>query len=150
VAEHGSPGADDQVSFAQWQALYFTPAQISDPEYGGPGADLDGDGLTNFVEFAVGGDPLVADAAGAISTSLALDGEGGPYLTLQFRRRLGATGLEFHVDTAATPGAWTLDGSIPVGAPVNHGDGTVTEKRRDTETTSTAGQRFIRLRLIGT
>ena len=149
VAEHGSPGADDQFSFAQWQALYFTPAEISDPNVGGAGADRDGDGLTNFVEFAVGGNPRLADAAGAINTSLAMEDDAGPYLTLQFRRSLGATGLEFHVDTAATPGAWTLDGSVPVGSPINNGDGTVTEKRRDTETTSSAGQRFIRLRLIG-
>lgn len=149
LAEHGSPGADDLLSFAEWQTLYFTPAQISDPAYGGPGADRDGDGLTNFWEFALGRDPLIADAAGAIITTLAMDGPTGPYLTLQFRRNLAATGLEFHVDTAATPGVWALDGSVPVGPSINNGDGTATETRRDTETTSTAAQRFIRLRLIG-
>jgi hypothetical protein len=149
LAEHGSPGADDLLSFAQWQTIYFTAAQIGDPAYGGPNADRDGDGLTNLLEFALGRDPLIGDAAGAINTSLMMDGVAGPYLTMQFRRNLSAAGLEFHVDTAATPGAWTLDGSIPVGTSLNNGDGTVTETRRDTETTTTANQRFIRLRLIG-
>jgi hypothetical protein len=78
-----------------------------------------------------------------------MDGGNGPYLTLQYRRNLGASGLELHVDTAGTPGAWTLDGSLPVGLPINNGDGTETLVRRDTLSPSDAAQRFIRLRAVG-
>jgi hypothetical protein len=71
----------------------------------------------------------------------------GPYLTLQYRRNLGASGLQYHVDTTGQLGAWTLDGSLPMGTPVNNGDGTETVTRRDTEAATSANQRFIRLRV---
>jgi hypothetical protein len=63
------------------------------------------------------------------------------------RRNLGAPSIQFHMDTTSTLGTWTLDGGIPVGSPVNNGDGTETLKRRDTQSTSDAPQRFLRLRI---
>jgi hypothetical protein len=55
--------------------------------------------------------------------------------------------MQWHVDTAAEVGAWTLDGSNAVGSAVNNGDGTETLTRRDSQTTSQAAKRFIRLRV---
>ena len=73
----------------------------------------------------------------------------GPYLTLRHRRNLAAATLQTFADTAAAPGAWSLGAGIAVGSSVNNGDGTETITRRDTQPSSSAGQRFIRLRVIG-
>jgi hypothetical protein len=148
IAVHGSPGADDDRTFAEWQAANFTPEQLNDPNVSGPAADHDADGLTTFEEFALGRDPRAPDAAGAITNELVPDGAGGAYLTLRYRRNLGAVGVRYHVDSGAAPGAWTLDASQPIGTPIDNGDGTVTETRRDVETTASAAQRFIRLRVV--
>jgi hypothetical protein len=149
----GSPGADEPVpapiTFAEWQPGFFSPAEISDPNIAGPSADPDADGLPNVMEFASGANPRVSDGQNVIGVSLENEGNAGPFLTLRYRRRAGVQGLQFHGDTAATPDAWILDGAISVGSPVNNGDGTETVKLRDTVESSAAGQRFIRLRIIG-
>ena len=132
-----------------WQSQQFTPAQIADANYGASGADPDADGLTNFWEWALGLNPLAADASGAIVTTLEPDAATGPYLTIRYRRNLAAATLQHFADTAAIPGTWNLGGSVAVGAPVNNGDGTETITRRDTQPSTGTGQRFIRLRVIG-
>jgi Lamin Tail Domain/Fn3 associated len=146
-ATNGGSGALTSLTFDQWQAVYFTPSQIADANYGGSNADPENDGLSNFWEFALGLNPLARDAQGAYSISLMNDGAAGPFLTLQYRRNLGAPSIQFHMDTTGSVGTWTPDGGIMVGAPVNNGDGTETIKRRDTQQTSEASQRFLRLRI---
>lgn len=47
---------DTTVDFPEYQALYFTPAQITNGD-ADPGADFDGDGLTTFLEWIYGFDP---------------------------------------------------------------------------------------------
>jgi hypothetical protein len=56
--------------------------------------------------------------------------------------------LEFHHDTAGDlNGAWTLDGGVQVGAPVQNDDGTETVIVRDTFPYSDGVPRFLRLRV---
>ena len=144
-----SPGTPAPLSFNPWLAQQFTPAQIADPNYGASAADPDTDGLSNFWEWALGLNPLSPDAVGAIVTTLEMHSGTGPYLTLRHRRNLAAATLQNFADTAASPGAWNLGAGITVGSPVNNGDGTETITRRDTQISSSVGQRFIRLRVIG-
>jgi hypothetical protein len=146
-AANGTPGFLTPSTFAQWQAVYFTAGEISNPSIGGSNADPDNDLLTNFFEFALGRDPRANDSANAWAVTLENDGATGPYLTLRYRRNLGASGAQWHVDTAAEVGTWTFDGSNAMGSAVNNGDGTETVTRRDTQTTSQAAKRFIRLRV---
>ena len=47
---------DTTLDFAEYQALYFTGAQIANGD-ADPDADFDGDGLTTFVEWIFGFDP---------------------------------------------------------------------------------------------
>ncbi len=144
----GNPGIMPPAAFASWQSYYFTPAQIADANYGGTNADPDHDGLTNFWEYAYGLDPLTADATGAMSTSLANDGTAGPFLTLQYRRNTGTLNVQFHVDAGPVLSPFSQDGTVPIGLPVNNGDGTETVTLRDTITPADQSQRFIRLRVI--
>ncbi len=46
----GNPGSDDRIAYATWAAGY--------PNIGGMGADGDGDGLNNLLEFSLGSNPL--------------------------------------------------------------------------------------------
>jgi hypothetical protein len=48
-------------TFGDWSLQEFTDAQLADPAFGTATADPDHDGVPNLVEFAMGGDPLVAN-----------------------------------------------------------------------------------------
>jgi hypothetical protein len=50
-------------TYGDWALHEFTDAQLADPEFGTATADPDGDGTPNLAEFAMGGNPLVADSA---------------------------------------------------------------------------------------
>jgi Cohesin domain len=88
--------------------------------------DLEHDGLPNFLEFAFGGDPAVADARErGVRTGL-IEANGIPFLSVGFHRRLGDTSLLFRVQESPDLGIWN-DLSLPqqlVGTPQNMGDGT--------------------------
>ena len=149
----GSPGADDPLvtptTFSQWQPMFFSPGEIANANIAGLAADPDADGLPNVMEFASNSNPVAPDSPHVMEVTLAKDGNAGPYLTLKYRRLIGVEGLQFHGDTGNAPDAWTLDGAVEVGAPVNNSDGTETVTLRDTVASSEAGQRFIRLRIVG-
>ena len=149
-APGGSPGKPPALTFTQWRPIFFTAAEIADPAIAGPDADPDSDSLSNFWEHAFGRDPRIADASGALVQGLANDGAAGPYLTMTFRRDLGAkaAGMEYHIDTTGDLANWGLDTAMQVGAAVVNADGTETVTYRDTMATSQAQQRFIRLRLF--
>jgi len=57
-------------TFADWQLARFTDAQLTNSLVGTAAADPDGDGVPNLLEFAVGGNPLVADATNAAVKNL--------------------------------------------------------------------------------
>ncbi|MEO7317708.1 MAG: lamin tail domain-containing protein, partial [Chthoniobacteraceae bacterium] len=140
----GSIGTPTLLSFSTWLAQQFTPAQIADSNYGASTADPDSDGLTNFWEWALGLNPLAADSAGAIVTTLEMHSGTGPYLTLRHRRNLAAATLQTFADTGSVVGTWNLGAGITVGSPANNGDGTETITRRDTQANGGGIQRFIR------
>ncbi|MHA3774545.1 lamin tail domain-containing protein [Verrucomicrobiota bacterium sgz303538] len=145
----GTPAGLAPIPFSSWQTLFFNTAEIGNPAVGGINADPDGDGISNLLEFALGLDPKMADAAPVSETSFSMDGTDGPFLTVKYRRNLSAQGIQFSVDTAGNVGTWSLDTAIQLGAPVNNGDGTETVTRRDTTPANSANQRFIRLRVVG-
>jgi hypothetical protein len=150
LAQNGSPGTLPGLSFAMWQAAYFTSAQINDANVSGRNADPDGDGLSNFLEHAHGLDPWRPDAGEALAITLENDGAAGPFLTLRYRQNAGANGFQFHVDTAGDLPAWSLDGAISIGGAVTNNDGTETRTLRDTIAPGDADKRFIRLRVVET
>lgn len=64
--------------FAAWQAAGFTPAEITEPDSAInpslPGADPDGDGLVNLLEYLLGLDPRESDVRAALTASRAATG----------------------------------------------------------------------------
>lgn len=54
-------------TFGDWALHQFNYAQSLDGSVSGPGADPDGDGVPNLIEFASGGNPLSADASNSVA-----------------------------------------------------------------------------------
>ena len=110
-------------------------------------ADDDHDGLVSLLEYSLGADPL-ANSQAQQPTRNIVNLTGTDYLTLTFRRRPGASGVSYFVESTGDllTGPW-LTQSVQLGAPADNGDGTETVTYRDTLPMNTAASRFLRLRV---
>jgi hypothetical protein len=78
------------LTFSDWQASYFTPAELSDATVSGPEADPDGDSRANLLEYALGLDPWVIEPEVVFS-------QWGPNgFSLTFPEVVGADDLLYH------------------------------------------------------
>ena len=117
-----------------------------------PTADADEDGINDLIESAFNLDPAVRDASGLPQVSLQNDGGSGrSYLTLQYRRRIHASGFRYIVETSSTldPLSWTSTGTdVEQTGVTPTGDG-VTElcTVRITPATDAVLCKFVRLRV---
>ena len=50
-------------TLSAWKSVYFTPAELGDPNVSGDSADIDRDGLTTVEEYGFGLNPKLADSA---------------------------------------------------------------------------------------
>jgi hypothetical protein len=71
-------------TFGDWALRHFTSAQLADPSVSAYGADPEGDGVVNVVEFATGADPFAADAA---LSSVQSPKRSGSQFAFRFRER---------------------------------------------------------------
>lgn len=118
--------------YEQWRrsGSRFTEAERADRAVGGPLADPDADGRPNLLEYTLGAEPRVADAAPSqpSATLVALDDGVAPALEFP---RLADPLLVYRVDSSADLAAWAeiwsstraqnLAGpvSVPASAPVS-------------------------------
>lgn len=135
----GSPGGDDRVTFAQWATLHG----VADPN-----GDNDGDRIINRLEYALGGDPNVNDheilPAGRMQ-ELQILSVPAQYLTLSFKRQVGAEDISYQVEVSPDLINWSAT-AVWVSALVN-GDGTLTETWRAAEPSNVSTPLFMRLRI---
>ena len=68
--ERAQPG-----TFGDWQLQNFTDAQLTNAAVGAANADPDSDGVPNLLEFAVGGNPWIADATNAVVNGFLSNGQ---------------------------------------------------------------------------
>ncbi|MEO5802718.1 MAG: DUF5722 domain-containing protein, partial [Verrucomicrobiota bacterium] len=80
--------------FEGWRRANFTAAELLDSAISGAGEDPDGDGLVNAVEFALNNNPRVAESRALLQPRSTND-LGQIYLVLNYRERLGTSGLTF-------------------------------------------------------
>lgn len=104
------------TTFDQWQEQLFPG--ITDPNLIGPGADPDGDGIRNLVEFAFGLTPTSADAGlaplqGGVPTA--------DTWVLEFVRPTGRTGVEYLLEASNDLSTWTTVSSNPLITPAGEG-----------------------------
>ncbi len=121
VANGGSPGVSDAVSFANWT----TTSGVT----GGQAGDDDGDGTSNFAEYFHGTlalDPASTGRPILAVQSVSVGGIVANYLTLTFIRRLGRDDAIFSVQAASDLTSPTWAAAVLVGTPLSDGNGTET------------------------
>ena len=94
------PAAD--LTFAFWRPLQFTASQLSDVLISGMSADPDGDGLTNFAEFACGTAPLTPDSKDVLSISVEGSLQDRRSALLTFPLNLRAKGINTIIETTTS------------------------------------------------
>jgi hypothetical protein len=96
-----------------WEIKYFG-GSIADRD-----ADPDGDGYSNFLEFAFGTDPLDPASHPVFQPSFSTSGQA----MLTFKR-WASPGLDYLVDASTNLAAWTSSATLIRGATTNLFDGT--------------------------
>ncbi|MEO5915177.1 MAG: lamin tail domain-containing protein [Luteolibacter sp.] len=149
AANGGTPGADEPGpagSMTAWVQTKFTPAEQVDPAISGPNADPDGDGRSNFLEFALATSPKENDLAALHFTWNGSGANRRP--AIMFHRPIGITGVLYELlasDDLGVTDPWTAVANSAVETTVLN---TTTEEVvfRDAETDANP-KRFLRLRV---
>jgi hypothetical protein len=138
-----TPGGLDYVS---WIAGF--PSVVASSE--GPDQDADGDGLTNFMEYALGGDPAFSADAAALQPSVAyVSVAGQPALDFTWSRRLDrlVRGLTYEVELAPSlTGSWALVVGTTIAGPTPTPGG-LTEQLVQRIPVPRGDRAFLRLRV---
>jgi hypothetical protein len=114
-------------------------------------ADPDKDNVKNNVEWALGLNPTLNDAAPWVAGKAGLPVQawqnvnGNDYLSLQVRRPIGRIGVTYSAEVSSDLNNWNP--ALQEGQPASNGDGSETVIFRDTMPRSGATLRFIRLKL---
>ena len=141
--------ASASVVLVVTDALVYDGIDLTDPVQST--SDLDGDGLSNLLEYAVGTDPRdPADAQVGLQFSIA-PASGGEYVTLRFRRRKNSPGLpiQYLPEVSSDGQNWHSDPlniSAPVVTPLDSQFDWVTVK--DLTPAIANAPRFVRLHII--
>jgi hyaluronate lyase len=147
VTDGGLPGTgtvnvtiQNVRTFTGYQNQKFTPAQLADPNISGAFATPAGDGIANFMKYAINLDPFTPSRppAGSVSNN---------YLSLTYTKRKLATDLRYIVE---------LTSSLAAGWPVTNVTQTIltddgifqTIRASDPDPINLHTQRFIRIHVI--
>lgn len=134
-----------------WRQFYFNVAQLADSNASGPNADFDGDGVRNFLEFALGTNPLQSQEATVLASSgrgiafeLPAGGVGDPASGYRLN------GLLYRVEYSPDlmPTTWV---NAPLQTPVILAPGSETRFQSRCELAapqSSAAQGFLRVKVI--
>ena len=149
--------------YEAWRENNFSVEDLADDLISGFDADTDSDGLSNLLEYALGGDPNVADA-GLLPEVLIDDSSfgdpAGEFLAMTFSRLLDRTDIDYVVEASGSlEGDWVAVMRIPGGgAPVAVNGGGVSVagvqgnfqevKAGDLLPVQNSGRRFLRLLVL--
>ncbi|YCM45245.1 lamin tail domain-containing protein [Verrucomicrobiaceae bacterium 227] len=143
---HGTP-ADliTPMDFETWRTWVFSDEDLANAAISGPHADPDGDGWSNFAEFALGLAPLDSrDPANLVRTGVHTD-NGEDYLSLTFETWSGASGVTTTLQVSPDLTDW-LDLGFELLPSTDNGDGTTTRTFLSPSPLESSPREFIRLR----
>lgn len=146
----GSPGAASPriaQAYYGWDNFHFTSLQRDNPAISAPSADPDGDGIPNWVEYALGLDPWQPDPALPLTLTFASDTAPGTPFAFSFQRIPDL--LDIRHDILATGDLqWELWSEVKntVEETIPRGDGRETVILREA-TPPAADRRFYKLRM---
>lgn len=134
-------GSLHAVTYEEWSVTKFGPAP--DPLVAGPEADADFDGRTNLLEYALGSEPLTAEALDLAPVTY----EGG-YLVLRFPRLKHASDLSYSVQlTGDLLTAWLPSSdAVTLAVLSDQGDSELVTVR-DRVYSNSFARRFLRLQV---
>lgn len=133
-------GGGPETGFESWLADEFGPTELEDSSVSGPNADPDGDGIPNFLEYALGGS--AKSPSREILPAMEIDAASG-LLTLSFVRPTDVTDVEFIVESSADLEQWTADAVLIDSTPVAGG----TLETYQAPSAGVSGRVFLRLRV---
>lgn len=143
VAGHRSLTANFQpAGQATFRTSYFSTDELNDPTISGMPADADGDGIPNIMEYALARNPKIVDPP------LELARFSNDVLSLTYRRSKTAADLAYVVEVSNDLKAWySSPADVSAPALLTEDGSTQTIEVKDLVPASSAGQRFIRLRV---
>ena len=137
------------MTYALWRSMVFSAAEAGNDAISGALADADGDGLTNWAEYTLGGLPKDFDSLSHLPTSSIVTVEGQNYLALTYTTQNGASETSCTAQVSGDLATW-LSGAPNAeqfGSPVVNANGSTTRTFRDTTPLNNASQRYIRLQM---
>lgn len=141
----GSVGIHVTMTAEQWRQARFTAAEWANPGLSGDGADYEGDGLTNALEFALGLDPKTTNGPG---TGMPRAEIVGGHFTLVFTRSKVAEDASVVVEFSDDLQNWHGSEGWIEETILNDTGLVETVSARQSAPASGGGQGFIRLRLL--
>ena len=129
-----------------------TPGGTAGPAFSGnPNGDTDGDGYSDYLEYALGnpqGAPGTANRPNATVTNYTVATVTSPYLTFSYRRNDAADGVNYFVELSTNLSSWdSTPAAVTYVGTVLNGDGTSTITCRATNPFNAAVPQFMRLRV---
>ena len=127
----GNVDGDPQnaLGYAAWLSAFFTPGEVDSTAITGPEEDGDGDGWSNYLEYALGTVPNSAgDFPVSIQPSLE-DHDGDLYLTITYTRSVNSGEVQFSAETSDDLVIWSA-GGVAILPEVTNPDGSISAKFR--------------------
>lgn len=97
-----------ESTYEQWRWQVFAPQELTNAAVSSQGADPNGNGQNNLIEYAFGGDPV--DGVGAIRTleTGAVVEKRGAWAYISWRQRAESGTLSYRISTSTNLTDWTV------------------------------------------
>lgn len=142
----GTPGEAEAVSlYDDWREEFFNPAFPAFLLISAPGADPDGDGHQNIMEYALGTNPSDATDIPHLQVSISQDA-GSDWLTVQYAQRNPQIDYDLVAEFSSDGKTWTPGALDNVGSPSIDAQGRAVVTKRSTSPLSAADTVLLRLR----
>jgi hypothetical protein len=138
---------EPEVTFNRWRLRNFTSQEYGDEGISGPDADPEGDGVLNWLEYALHCDPKRSDTGGLFSIQTDPTGD-NLYLTMAFTRPKYATDFVVVPEVSDDLTNWQGGpGATVLVSQIDNGDDTESVVVRDAEPMGSNAVHFLRLKI---